>query len=72
MALRFRLPAFLTIAVLFAQSSWLATAIAVEPAKVGQQAPDFTATGIDGKQFKLSDRAGKDKNIILMFSRANW
>lgn len=45
-----------------------------EPAKVevGKTAPDFTATGIDSKKFKLSDRIGKDKNIILMFSRASW
>lgn len=38
----------------------------------GKAAPDFTMTGIDGKSFKLSDRTGKDKNIIIMFSRANW
>jgi hypothetical protein len=40
--------------------------------EIGSQAPDFTATDINDKPFKLSDRAGQDKNIILMFSRANW
>ena len=40
--------------------------------EVGKKAPDFTATGIDGKKFKLSERMGKDKNIVLLFSRANW
>lgn len=41
--------------------------------EVGKAAPDFTATGIDGKTFKLSDKfkAG-DTNVALMFSRANW
>ncbi len=40
-------------------------------AVVGKSAPDFEATGIDGKKFKLSDKIGK-KNIVLMFSRAYW
>jgi len=44
-----------------------------EPAVVGKPAPDFTATGIDGKEFKLSDKlSGGDRNIVLIFSRANW
>ena len=40
--------------------------------EIGKPAIDFTVTGIDGKEFKLSDRMGKDKNIVLMFSRAHW
>lgn len=41
--------------------------------KVGSPAPDFVATGIDGKAFRLSEKlADGDKNIILLFSRAHW
>ena len=39
---------------------------------VGKPAPDFTVTGIDGKQFKLSEKTGSGKNVALMFSRAHW
>jgi peroxiredoxin len=39
---------------------------------VGQPAPDFTVTGIDGKSFKLSDKTKAGKNVALMFSRAHW
>lgn len=40
---------------------------------VGKRAPDFVATGIDGKQFKLSEKLdGDDKNIVLLFSRGHW
>lgn len=44
-----------------------------EEVMVGQAAPDFTVTGIDGKQFSLSDKlkAG-DRHIVLLFSRASW
>lgn len=45
---------------------------AEQSAQKGGAAPDFTVTGIDGKQFKLSDRLKRDKNIVLMFSRASW
>ena len=39
----------------------------------GKPAPDFVATGVDGKQFKLSEKlSGNDKNIVLLFSRAHW
>lgn len=51
------------------------SAAADEPAKVvavGKPAPDITMTGVDGKEFKLSDVAKRGKNTALMFSRANW
>ena len=38
----------------------------------GQAAPDFTATGIDGKDFKLSEITASGKNAVLIFDRANW
>ena len=45
----------------------------VENVEVGMAAPDFTATGIDGKTFKLSEKLKDGKsNVALMFSRANW
>lgn len=41
--------------------------------KVGDEAPEFEVTGIDGEKFKLSDKIGNDgKNVVLLFSRANW
>jgi len=56
--------------------TFLATAtFADEPATavaVGKASPDITMTGIDGKEFKLSDVAKRGKNTVLMFSRAHW
>ena len=45
---------------------------AADAVAVGKSAPDFTVTGIDGKQFKLSDKTASGKNVALMFSRAHW
>jgi hypothetical protein len=42
------------------------------PPAIGKPAPDFTVTGIDGKQFKLSEKTASGKNIVLMFDRAHW
>ncbi|MEQ9409010.1 MAG: hypothetical protein RIK87_14835 [Fuerstiella sp.] len=41
--------------------------------KVGQSAPDFTVTGIDGQPLRLSEQLKSgQKHVVLMFSRANW
>ena len=45
---------------------------AADEVAVGKPAPDLTVTGIDGKQFKLSDKTASGKNVALMFSRAHW
>ncbi len=46
--------------------------LAADEIKVGQAAPDFEVTGIDGKSFKLSDKTKAGKHVALMFSRAHW
>lgn len=48
--------------------------VKVEVAKVaeGDQAPDFTMTGIDGTDLKLSDLTAQGQNVVLMFDRAHW
>jgi peroxiredoxin Q/BCP len=48
----------------------LATSLqAAEPPQVGDQAPDFTMTGSDGKAYKLSDLKGKAV-VIAWYPRA--
>ena len=45
----------------------------LKPMAVGVQAPDITATGIDGEPFKLSELQRKrERHLVLIFSRANW
>lgn len=39
--------------------------------KVGDKAPDFTATSAESKEIRISDYRGK-KNLILLFGRAHW
>ncbi len=39
--------------------------------KVGQPAPDFTLTNMDGKPISLSDFRGK-KAVVLVFYRGHW
>jgi hypothetical protein len=45
-----------------------------KPVKVekGKPAPDFSMTGVGGNDFRLSERIGGEKNVVLMFSRASW
>jgi len=41
--------------------------------KTGDRAPDFAATGLDGKPLKLSSFQGNDgKNVVLVFNRGHW
>lgn len=63
---------FLLFSAAFLLVSPIGLAEQTSKVEVGGKAPDFTSTGIDGKDFKLSDKMGKDKNIVLMFSRAHW
>ena len=60
------------LAIAFLASTPIGFAQNADKAEVGKLAPDFVMTGIDGKDFKLSDKTGKGKQIVLMFSRANW
>lgn len=63
----------LLIAATLAIASPLSFADEPSAVEIGKPAPDFTATGIDGKAFKLSDKLKEGKkNVALMFSRANW
>lgn len=60
------------LALAFMASMTICGAQNAERAEVGKLAPDFVMTGIDGKDFKLSDKTGKHKHIVLIFSRAHW
>jgi len=62
----------LGLAMLFCACTFAERSFAAE-LKVGDEAPDFTATGIDGKDVTLSKylkRTGKP--AVLVFSRAHW
>ena len=64
---------FMLAAVTLLAGGSIASADELQNVVVGSAAPDFTATGIDGKPFKLSEKlANQDKNIVLLFSRAHW
>lgn len=64
--------ACLAIAFIGCASLCMADDDSAEKVEIGKRAPDFVMTGIDGKDFKLSDKLCKEKNVVLMFSRANW
>jgi peroxiredoxin Q/BCP len=49
----------------------LGTALsAAEPLKVGDDAPDFSLVGSDGKTYKLSEFKGKKAVVVAWFPRA--
>jgi peroxiredoxin len=45
-------------------------ASAAEALKVGDDAPDFTMTGTDGKTYKLSDFKGKQAVVVAWYPKA--
>jgi len=47
-----------------------AASVAKESTSVGAQAPDFTLRDLDGRNYNLSDRLGKD--VILLNFWATW
>ena len=58
---------FISILAIFAVATVLSVA---EPLKVGDQAPDFSLKGSDGKTYKLSDFKGKKPVVIAWFPKA--
>jgi peroxiredoxin Q/BCP len=48
----------------------VAPTLAADPPKVGDDAPDFSLVGSDGKTHKLSDHKGKQAVVIAWFPRA--
>ncbi len=58
----------LTMAAVLALSTF-GTLAAAEPA-VGEKAPDFKLQGSDGKEYSLSDFAGKQAVVIAWFPKA--
>jgi len=57
-------------AVLLLSAVFLTGAAGAADLKVGDKAPDFTATDIDGKEVKLSSFLGK--RVSLTFNRGNF
>jgi thioredoxin-dependent peroxiredoxin len=60
-------------AVILAAVLMMATGSSAQPApelKVGDQAPDFTLPGSDGKTYKLSDFKGKKAVVVAWFPKA--
>src|SRR5262245_12329879 len=48
----------------------VAPASAADPPKVGDDAPDFSMVGSDGKTYKLADFKGKQAVVVAWFPRA--
>ena len=45
-------------------------AFAADPPKVGDDAPDFSLPGSDGKTYKLADFKGKQAVVVAWFPKA--
>ena len=53
-----------------ALAALLVVNVAAAPLKVGDQAPDFTLKGSDGKTYKLSDFKGKQAVVVAWYPKA--
>lgn len=63
----------LTFLLICCSTAWTDASDAANAVAVGKPAPDFAVTGIDGKEFTLSDRLkDKEHHVLLVFSRAGW
>lgn len=56
-------------AVSIAQTAQTIPANLTQESLIGKQAPDFTLTAIDGKQYRLQDMQGK---VVILFGMAGW
>jgi peroxiredoxin Q/BCP len=59
------------LSILFGITAFSVAATAADAPKVGDQAPDFSLQGSDGKTYKLSDYRGKQAVVIAWYPRAN-
>jgi peroxiredoxin Q/BCP len=59
---------FLALGALLAATAFT---MGAEPLKVGDDAPDFSLVGSDGKTYKLSDYKGKQAVVLAWFPRAD-
>ncbi len=56
-------------AATYINSNSVVTTPVYKPASIGKQAPDFTLTDLDGKQYSLKDMQGK---VVILFGMAGW
>jgi peroxiredoxin Q/BCP len=71
--MQMKLMSLLLSAVMMGTGIVIATsgfAAAADPPKVGDDAPDFSMVGSDGKTYKLSDFKGKQAVVVAWYPRA--